>query len=78
MKPGPRIDYKALRKVNPETARLAVLQYLKANGRNVSDAAPAVRTRLVLVGHCKLLVCWLLRWAFPWMCLTRIWVATQR
>jgi len=39
MKPGPRIEYKELRKVNPETARLAVLQYLKANGRNVSDAA---------------------------------------
>lgn len=41
MKPGPRIDYKALRKVNAETARLAVLEYLKTNGRNISDAARA-------------------------------------
>ncbi len=41
MKPGPRIDYKALRRVNAETARLAVLEYLKTNGRNISDAARA-------------------------------------
>jgi len=33
------IDYKQLRKVNPETARLAVLEYLKTNHHNVSDAA---------------------------------------
>ena len=39
MKAGPRIDYKTLRKVSPETARLAVLEYLKTNGRNRSDAA---------------------------------------
>ena len=39
MKAGPRIDYKALRKVSPETARLAVLEYLKTNGRNMSNAA---------------------------------------
>jgi transposase len=39
MRPGPRIDYKALRKVNPETARLAVLEYHKTNGGNVSDTA---------------------------------------
>ena len=39
MNPGHRIDYKALRKVNPEAARLAVLEYLKTNGGNISDAA---------------------------------------
>lgn len=39
MKPGHHIDYKALRKVNPEAARLAVLQYLKGNSGNISDAA---------------------------------------
>jgi transposase len=39
MHPGPLIDYKALRKINPETARQAVLEYLKTNGRNISEAA---------------------------------------
>lgn len=39
MNPGRRIDYKALRDVNPEAARLAVLEYLKTNGHNMSDAA---------------------------------------
>jgi transposase len=39
MSPGRRIDYKALRQVNPEAARLAVLEYLKTNGGNISDAA---------------------------------------
>jgi len=39
MNPGHRIDYKALRKVNPEAARLAVLEYLKTNNGNISDAA---------------------------------------
>jgi transposase len=39
MNPGRRIDYKALRDVNPEAARLAVLEYLKTNGHNISDAA---------------------------------------
>jgi transposase len=39
MNPGRRIDYKALREVNPEAARVAVLQYLKTNGGNISDAA---------------------------------------
>ena len=33
------IDYKQLRKVNPETARMAVLEYLKTNNHNISDAA---------------------------------------
>ncbi len=36
---GHRINYKALRKVNAEAARLAVLEYLKTNGGNISDAA---------------------------------------
>jgi hypothetical protein len=39
MNPGRRIDYKTLREVNPEASRLAVLEYLKTNGRNISDAA---------------------------------------
>jgi len=39
MHPGPRIDYKILRKINPEAARQAVLEYLKTNGRNIADAA---------------------------------------
>lgn len=36
---GTRIDYKTLRKINPEAARQAVLEYLQSNGGNVSDAA---------------------------------------
>ncbi len=39
MNPGIRINYKELRKVNPEAARLAVLEYLKTNGGNISDTA---------------------------------------
>ena len=39
MSPGTRIEYQALRAVNPEAARLAVLEYLKTNGGNKSDAA---------------------------------------
>jgi len=39
MSHGHRIDYKVLRKVNPEAARQAVLEYLKTNGRNIADAA---------------------------------------
>ena len=39
MGPGPRIEYRALREVNAETARLAVVKYLEANGGNKSDAA---------------------------------------
>lgn len=34
-----KIDYKALRKVNPEAARMAVLEYLRANGGNVAEVA---------------------------------------
>ena len=41
MSPGTRIEYRALREVNPEAARLAVLEYLKTNGGNKADAARA-------------------------------------
>jgi len=39
MNPGPLINYKELRKVNPEAARMAVLEYLKTNGRNIAQTA---------------------------------------
>ena len=39
MNHGTRIDYKSLRKINPEAARQAGLEYLDSNGRNVTDAA---------------------------------------
>src|SRR3990170_5919435 len=39
MKSTTRIPYKQLRKVNPEAARLAVIEYLKTNGGNISEAA---------------------------------------
>jgi len=39
MNHGTRIDYKTLRKINPEAARQAVLEYLESNGRIVADAA---------------------------------------
>lgn len=39
MSPGTRIDYKTLRRINPEAARQAVLEYLQSNGGNVTDAA---------------------------------------
>ena len=34
-----KINYKSLRKINPEAARMAVLEYLKANGGNVAEVA---------------------------------------
>jgi transposase len=34
-----RINYKTLRKINPEAARLAVIEYLSTNKGNISDAA---------------------------------------
>lgn len=34
-----RIDYKTLRRVNPQAARQAVLEYLKTNRGNIADAA---------------------------------------
>jgi RimJ/RimL family protein N-acetyltransferase len=39
MSPGTRIEYKTLRRINPEIARKAVLEYLKTNGGNKADAA---------------------------------------
>jgi len=39
MNPGPLINYKELRKVNPEAARMAILEYLKTNGRNIAQTA---------------------------------------
>ena len=39
MKDGVHIDYKKLRTINPETARLAVLEYLKTNKGNIADCA---------------------------------------
>jgi len=35
---GRRIEYKELRKINPEAARRAVLEYLKSNSVNISEA----------------------------------------
>ena len=43
MQPGVRIDYKALRAVNPEAARLAVLEYLDSSGGKVSETARTFR-----------------------------------
>jgi len=37
--PRGKIDYKQLRRINPEAARKAVLEYLKTNNRNISEAA---------------------------------------
>ena len=37
--PRGRIDYKQLRKINPEAARRAVLGYLKTNNHNISETA---------------------------------------
>jgi len=37
--PKGKIDYKQLRKINPEAARKAVLEYLKTNNHNISEAA---------------------------------------
>ncbi|MBI4757983.1 MAG: helix-turn-helix domain-containing protein [Chloroflexi bacterium] len=39
MKPGPRIDYKQLRRINPEAARHAAIECLKSNGGNIAEAA---------------------------------------
>ncbi len=46
MRPGPRIKtpdvqipYKELRKFNPEAARRAVLEYLRAGGHSVAETA---------------------------------------
>ncbi|MBI4999449.1 transposase [Candidatus Gottesmanbacteria bacterium] len=42
MNPGTLlIDYKQLRKLNPQAARTAVLEYLRSNGRNIAGTARA-------------------------------------
>jgi len=38
-RPSRKIDYKQLRKINPEAARSAVPEYLKASNHNISEAA---------------------------------------
>jgi transposase len=37
--PGGKIDYKQLRRINPEAARRAVIEYLKTNGHNIAQTA---------------------------------------
>jgi transposase len=39
MQPGARIDYMTLRRINPEAARCAVLEYLAGCGHNVTETA---------------------------------------
>jgi transposase len=39
MQPGPHIDYKTLRRINPEAARRAVLEYLESCEHNVAQTA---------------------------------------
>src|SRR5574340_1514299 len=41
MNPGPLIDYKQLRKINPAAARQAVVAYLRAQGGNIARTARA-------------------------------------
>ena len=41
MPPGARIDYKALRRINPVAARQAVLDYLASCNHNVAETARA-------------------------------------
>ena len=41
LNPGHHIDYKQLRKINPQAARQAVLDYLQSTGGNISRTAKA-------------------------------------
>lgn len=41
MNPGPLIDYKQLRRISPQTARQAVLEYLRSKGGKIAQAARA-------------------------------------
>lgn len=44
-----RIDYKRLRKINPEAARTAVLDYLQSNGGNIADCAKTFGINRIVV-----------------------------
>lgn len=44
-----QINYKALRKINPEAARLAVIEYLSSNKGNISDASKVFGIRRTIV-----------------------------
>src|SRR5688572_5384156 len=39
MRPGPHINYKTLRRINPEAARRAVLEYLESYEHNIAQTA---------------------------------------
>jgi len=41
--PTGKIDYKQLRKINPEAARRAILEYLRRNNHDISEAARMFR-----------------------------------
>jgi hypothetical protein len=49
MNPGTRIDNKTLRRINPETARQAVLEYPGSNGRIMAGAASMCAINLSVV-----------------------------
>src|SRR3990172_7944458 len=46
MQPGARIDYKTLRRITPEAARRAVLEYLASCGHNIAETARVPSTLL--------------------------------
>ena len=46
---GIRIDYKELRKINPEAARQTVIECLKTNGHNIADTARVFRVNKTVV-----------------------------
>ena len=53
--PTGKIDYKQLRKINPEAARQAVVEYLKTNNHNVSEAAFIFGINRAVVALCQML-----------------------
>ncbi len=44
-----KINYQKLRKVNPEAARIAVLEYLSSNGGNISDCSKVFQINRTVV-----------------------------
>ncbi len=44
-----KINYKKIRKVNPEAARIAVLEYLSSNEKNISDCSKVFGINRVVV-----------------------------